>query len=173
MCRHEMDRRDMQRDYSRQPQIRKLLPQHTHERLADLMFQIIDLILVPLGGTSISPNRTDIDHAIPKLHKRAPLDGDIQIRDVVQDEVDQLLEPGLAEPLDEGVCCEGLAEFEGREAVLREAVVEEGGYVCIGGLAELFLLFYEVGTTDEADCYFLSEGVEEGKHFGGGFLCVA
>lgn len=82
--------------YSRQTQMPKLLPQHTDELLADLVFQIMNLILIPLLRTRIPPNRTNINHSIPKLHKRAPLDRDIQIRDIMQYKIHQFFVLGLA-----------------------------------------------------------------------------
>ena len=53
----------------------------------------------------------------------APLDGNVQIRQVVQDEVDQRLVLLLAEPVDKGLRRELLALLVRRQPVLREAVV--------------------------------------------------
>lgn len=64
-----------------------------------------------------------------------------------------------------------MAELVGCQAVLGEAEVEERGYVDGRG-AELFLLLDEVGAADEADGAFLTEGGEEGEHFGGDGLVV-
>lgn len=124
---------------SRQPQIRKLLPQNTNKSLSDLVLLIILIERIPLLHTSIPSNGRDINHAIPKLYKRAPLNGNIQIRDVMQDKLDELLVLVLAQPLDKRVRRERDAELEGREPVLREAEVEERSDVDGRG-AELFLL---------------------------------
>jgi len=58
----------------RQSQPSKLLPKDTHERLPYLVLLIIPLILIPLLHTRIPPNRTNINHPIPELNKRPPLD---------------------------------------------------------------------------------------------------
>lgn len=137
------------------------------------MLQIKPLIRRPLLITRIPPHRTNINHPIPELHKRAPLHRQLQIRDIMQDELDQLLVLLLADPRDEGLRREFLAQLVGREAVLREAEVEHG---CDGDVgaegAELLLLFGEVGAADEADGAFLAEGGEEGEDFGGYVLGV-
>ncbi len=134
------------------------------------MHLIIRLVIIPLLRTRIPPNRTDINHAIAKLHKRAPHHGQLQIRNVVQDEPHQLLVPGFADVGDEGVRGHLDAELVGCEAVLGEAEIEHVRDGRLGGVAELFLLFYEVGAADEADGYFLAEGGEEGGHFWGYIL---
>lgn len=128
---------------SRQPIIRKFLPQYGNKLLPHLMLIIILVKCEPLCQTSVPPYRAHIHHPIPKLDKRASLDGNIEIRHVMQHELDELLVFLLAEPADEGLRCNGSAELEGCEAVFREAEVEEGGYAD-GGRAELFLLFGEV-----------------------------
>ena len=104
------------------------------------MLQIEFLIVQSLLNTRVPPNRRNVDHAIPELDKRAGLDGDVQIGNVPQDEVDERRVFFLSQPADEGLRREGLPEFESRESVFREAVVEQRGYVDGGG-AELLLLF--------------------------------
>ena len=133
------------------------------------MLEIKLLILVALLNRSIPANRAHIDHAIAELHKRAALHGDVQISDVVQDEAHELLVVVLANPLDEAVRRERHAHADGRQAVLREAEVEERGDGGAGG-AELLLLLGEVGAADEADGDFVAEGGEELEHFGGDCL---
>jgi len=114
---------------------------------------------------------------VPKLDKGPPLDRDVDAGDVDEAEVDQLLVAVLAEPLDEAVAGQRLVEPVRREAVLREAEVEErrDGY---GGRAELFLLLGEVGASDllrwsdlglsrgvgvgVGSCYGAEEGGREG-----------
>ena len=107
----------------------KLLPQSRHELLPDLVLQIKLLIIIPLLSARIPANGADIDHPIPEFDEGASLDGDVKLREISQDEVHQLLVLVLAEPLDEGVRFERDAELECREAVFREAVVEERGDV--------------------------------------------
>jgi hypothetical protein len=154
------------RIYIRKPQIRELLPHSLHKLLANLVLKIKLLILVPLLHSSVPANRAHIDHAVPELDKRASLDRDIQIRNIVQDEAHELLVVVLADPLDERVRRERHAHADRGQAVLGEAEVEEVGDGDARG-AELFLLLGEVGAADEADGDFVAEGGEELEHLGG------
>jgi len=104
------------------------------------MLLIIALILVPLLDRRVPANGTNINHAIAELDEGAPLHGDIQIGDIMQDEVHQGLVFGLAEPLDERGRGERRARLEGREPVLGEAEVEERGDGHVGGPELLLLL---------------------------------
>lgn len=124
------------------------------------MLLVVFLILIPLLDARVPAHGRHIDHAVPKLDKRAPLDGHVEIRNVMQQDLDQLLVFLLADPLDEAVGRERHAEFVGCQPVLRKAEVEERRHGDRGG-AELFLLFGEVGAADEADGYFLAEGGEQ------------
>ena len=130
------------------------------------MLQIKLLILVALLHGSVPADRAHVDHAVPELDKRAALDGDVQVRDVVQDEAHELLVVVLADPLDERVRRERHAHADRRQAVLGEAEVEEVGDGDAGG-AELLLLLGQVGAADEADGDFVAEGGEELEHLGG------
>lgn len=118
-----------------------------------------------LGG-GISSHGGYIDHAVAEFDKRASLDGDVEIRHVVQDEVDEFLVFVFADPFDEAVGGEFLAELEGSEAVFRKAKVEEGCYGDAGWFADLFLLLVEVGAADESDGAFLTESGKDGEDFG-------
>jgi hypothetical protein len=151
---------------SRQPSIRKLLLEHGNKFFSNLVLLVVSFILIPLLHTRIPPHRTNINHPIPKLHKRAPLKRDLQIRNIMQNKPNQLLILFLPNPLNEAMGGERDAHFVGCEPVLGEAEVEHGRYGS-GGSAELLLLLGEVGAADEADGYFLAEVVEELEHFGG------
>ena len=78
-------------NYSRQAQTRELLLQCSYERLPNLVLLIIPFKLISLLYTYISANRTNIHHAIPELHKRAPLYRDIQVCNIMQNKLYQLL----------------------------------------------------------------------------------
>lgn len=138
--------------------------------LSDLGLLVKGLEVVPLLGAGVPADGGDVDHAVAELDKGSPLDGDVEVGDVVQAEVGEFLVLGLADPADEAVGGEGLAQLVGREAVLGEAVVEEGGDGDAGGLAELLFLLDEVGAADEADGALFAEGLEEGEDLGGGVL---
>lgn len=150
----------------RKTQIGELLLDSLHELLANLVLQVELLVVIALLHSGITANGADVDHAIAKLDESAALDWDVQVGDVVQDEAHELLVLVLSDPLDEAVAGEGHAHANGREAVLREAVVEEGRDGDAGG-AELLLLLGEVGAADEANGDFVAEGGEELQHFSG------
>ena len=150
----------------RKTQIGEVFLDRLHELFANLVLEIELLILVAFLNRGIPANRAHVDHAVAELDESAALHRDVQVGDVVQDELDQLLVVVLADPLDEAVRRERHAHADGRQAVLREAEVEEGGDGDAGG-AELLLLLGEVGAADEADGDFVAEGGEELQHLGG------
>ena len=107
-----------------------------------------------MKGQQICPDRTgpgsesSLDHAVTELDERSsarakeehqlsglvrctignvPLDGDVEVGDVVQDEPDELLVLFLAEPLDKALRLELLAETDRRQAVLGKAKVKVVG----------------------------------------------
>lgn len=148
----------------------ELLLQNRHELLPDLVLVVEGVEGQALLVARVPPHGAHVDHAVPELDKRAPLDGDVEVGDVVQAEVGQLLPPVLAQPLDEAVGGQLLAELVRREAVLGEAEVEERGDGDARGLAELLLLLGQVGAADEADGALLAEGRQHGEGFRGCFL---
>lgn len=105
----------------------------------------------------VCPDRTgpdsesSLDHAVTELDERSsarakeehqlsefwlmcatgerdvPLDGDVEVGDVVQDEPDELLVLFLAEPLDKALRLELLAETDRSQAVLGKAKVKVVG----------------------------------------------
>lgn len=91
----------------------------------------------------------------------------------MQDELDELFVFLLANPLDEAVGLELLAELVGGQAVLGETKVEERGHVhATRGIADLFLLFDEVGAADETDGAFLAQPREDVEDLGGCVLPI-
>lgn len=155
----------------RQAKIRELLLQCRNEGLTDLVLLIIHLILISLPHGCITSNRRNIDHAISILDECASLHWNVKVRNVMQDELDELLVSLLTNKLDKGVCCQRLTELVGCETVLGEAEVEKGGYWDVR-CAELLLLFGEVGTANETDGYFVAEEGEELEGlWGDGLLC--
>lgn len=156
---------------SRQIQAGELLLQGRDELLPDVMLLVVRLVLVSLRHARVPPDGAHVDHAVPELDKGAPLDGDVQVRHVVQDELDQLLVLRLADPLDEAVRRQGHAALEGREPVFGKAEIEEGGDRDLGR-AELLLLLGHVAAAYIADGAFLAERGKEGEHLCGGRLWV-
>lgn len=156
--------------YVRQAQVAEALAQLGDKLLADLGLLVVFVEGEALGVGGVPADGADVDHAVAELDKGAALDGDVKVGDVVQAEVGELLVVVLAEPLDEAVGGELLAQLVGRQAVLAEAEVEEGGDGDTGGLAELLLLLGEVGPADEADGALLAQGGEDGESLGGDLL---
>lgn len=127
------------------------LPESRDKLLSHLGVLVKGLKVISLLGARISAHGGDIDHAIAELDKGTPLHRDVQVGNVVKAEVCELLVLVLADPLDEAVAGHGLAELVGRQAILGEAEVEEGGDGDASGLAQLLLLLDEVGAADETD----------------------
>lgn len=154
----------------RKPQVAKLLLENRNKLLSNLGLLVVGLELVSLLCAGVSADGADVDHAVAELDEGSSLDGDVQVGNVVQDKVGQLLVLVLADPLDEAVGGQRLAQLVRGQAVLGEAVVEEGGDGHASGLAELLLLLDEVGAADEADGALLAESLEELEDFGRGIL---
>ena len=156
----------------RKPKILKLLPQHADHLLPDPSLPIKRFKRLPLLRTGVSADRTDVDHPVAKLHKGAPHHRHSilvvgQIGNVAEYELDEFLVARLAQPGDEGGGGQRLAHAVGDQTVLGKAVIEERGDGGGGRVADLFLLFDEVGAADEANGCLLAEGGEELEH--GGF----
>lgn len=158
---------DLPADGVGQVEVRELVLQGLDKGPPHASALVKGLEVVPLLGGGVPPDGRDVDHAVAELDKGAALDGDVEVRHVVQDEVDELLVLVLADPLDEAVGRQRLAQLVRRQAVLGEAEVEErrDGHVACR-LADLLLLLVEVGAADEADGAFLPEGGERGEDLG-------
>lgn len=159
-------KRDLPANGEGQAQMPKALAQLRDKRLADLVHLIVRLVVVALLDARVAADGRDVDHAVAELDKGAALDGDVEVSDVVQAEVDELLVLRLADPLDEAVGRERLAVLVRCQAVLREAEVEERLDVHVGR-AKLFLLLDQVAATHEADGGLLAETGEKLEHLGG------
>lgn len=124
----------------REPVVGELRSQRLHHLGSYPMLQVVLVVLMPLIIARVSADRTHVHHSVPELHEGTSLLRDVQVGDVMEAEVRELAVFLLAEPFDEGVGREGLAEAVGCEAVFREAEVEKRCYGD-GRTAELFLLF--------------------------------
>ncbi len=107
--------------------------------------------------------------SIPEFNKRPRLNGTLYIRNISQTEVHQLLILLLPQPPNEAVASQLLSKSNSRQAIFSEAEIEEAGDGD-GGCAELFLLFDEIGSANEAYGAFMAESGEELEHFGGDSL---
>lgn len=154
----------------RESEVSKLLPQSLDKRIADHCLLVVGLVLVSLVVAGIPANGTDVDHAVAELDKGAALDGNIEVGNVAEAEVDELLVGPFADVLDEAVGGQGLAELVRNQAVLGEAEVEETGDGDTSGAAKLLLLLDEVGAADKADGAFPAQLLEQSEHLGRGFL---
>lgn len=63
----------------------------------------VRLEFIPLVDRSIPANGAHIDHSIAELNESTPLLWDVQVRDVLEDEIDQLLVLLFSDPLYEAV----------------------------------------------------------------------
>jgi hypothetical protein len=68
-------------------------------RAPDVGLLVVLLKLVALLLAAVAADGRHVHHARAELDERAALDGDVQVRDVVQDEVDEALEVVLAKVL--------------------------------------------------------------------------
>lgn len=148
----------------------EFLLEHSDKLFAHLGVLVVGLKLVALLVAGVTADGADVDHAVAELDKGAALDGDVEVGNVVQHKVGELLVLGLAEPLDEAVGGQGLAELEGREAVFGEAEIKQRRDGRAGGPADLLLLLGEVGAADEADGALLAQSAQDGEDLGGGAL---
>jgi len=146
--------------YSRKTKVSEALLELLDKLGAHLVDLVVGLKVVALLGGGVAADGRDVDHAVAVLDEGAALDGDVEVGDVVQDEAHELLVLVLANPLDEAVGGELLAELVGRQAVLGEAEVEEGGDDRVG-VAELLLLLGQVAAADEADGTLLAQTCEQ------------
>ena len=116
----------MQRQrYARQAQVTEFLLEHLDKLGADASLLVEGLVLLPLGQAGIPADGTDVDHAVAEFDKGATLDGQVEVGDVVQDEVDELLVFLLAQPLYERRAGQRLAQSVRRKPVFREAKVKQ------------------------------------------------
>lgn len=99
--------------------------------------------LISLLHACVTADRADVDHAVAELNKGPALLRQFQIRHVSQHKVGQILIFVFAQPLDEAVAAERLAQTICGQSVLGEAEVEERGDIN-GGSSQLLLLLDEV-----------------------------
>jgi len=85
---------------------------------------VVGFELVAFCDRGVSSNGTDVDHPISELDKGAAFNGDIQIRDVMQDEVDERLIPVFANVLNKRLRRELCSQFVGGQPVLCESIIE-------------------------------------------------
>lgn len=128
-----------------------------------LTYTTIIVYLSHLRG--IPSDGRNIDHSIPKLDKRPPHHGHVQLGDVPQAELGQLLVLVLPQPADEALRIELLAILEGGETVFGKDVVELLGEIGRCDL-ELFAHLLEIAATHHTDDALGSEFGEQRVEFG-------
>lgn len=149
----------------RQIQMSKSLLQLLNKRGPDAVLEVVLLEGEALLEVRVAADGRDVDHAVAELDEGAALDGDVEVGDVVQDEVDELLVLGVADPLDEARARQRLAQLPGRQPVLAEAEVEHARHGAVGG-AQLLLLLREVRAAHVPDRHLLPERRERRQHVG-------
>ncbi len=135
----------------------ELLAQLLDEGLADLVLEVVVLVVEALLGGGVAADGGDVDHAVAELDEGAALDGDVEVGDVVQDEADELLVALLAEPADEAVARQRGAQLERRQPVLAEAEVEQARHRLARHRPELLLLLSQVRAPHEPDRHLLPQ----------------
>ena len=86
-------------------------------------FAVAPLELIALLLAAVAPDGADVEHAVAELHEGAALDWDVEVGDVDEDEVDELLELGLAQVLAEAGGLEQRPLLECHQAVLGEEIL--------------------------------------------------
>jgi len=144
--------------------VSKLFLQDLNESRANAVDFVISLEIVAFLYRRVTPDGTDIDHAIAELNKGSSFDREVNVGKVVKNEVDEDLVAILANILDEGLGGQLLAEAVGGQTILGKCEVK-----IIGDFATMdFQLFSDldkIGTTDKADNDALPELTEEINHF--------
>lgn len=84
---------DLSADRILEPVVRELLSECLDEGLANVVLPVVLFEMVPLLLGAVAADGGDVDESRSVLHKRAPFDGDVEVRDVVQAEVDECLQP--------------------------------------------------------------------------------
>ena len=74
-----------------------------HAPYASLLVK--DLKVIPLLLAAISSNRRHIDHALSELDECPPLDRNIQVSNVMEDEIDKSFDGSLAQLLFQALYC--------------------------------------------------------------------
>jgi hypothetical protein len=94
-----------------------------HACIPHLRLLVEFLEFVPLLLAAVPADGRHIQHPISELDEGAPLDGNIEICHIVQDEVDQLFELVLPKVLFQALNCKHFGALVRNEAILRERVV--------------------------------------------------
>ncbi len=123
-------------------------------------YQVEHFVVVSLRLGAVAADRRHVNHAISELNKSASLDGQVEVRDVVQAEVDQRLDVLLAQVAAEAVLSDQLAVLVGHQPILGEAIV----HLVDDVLPHLLLLLGQVGAPDDAHHHLGSQLGEEGLH---------
>lgn len=121
----------------------------------------IRLELIPLLHAGITSNGADIDHAISELNESTTLPGQLDVGNITKAEIGEILVLLLAEPLNEAVAVQRLAQAPGHEAVLGETEIEQAGDFG-GSIAQLLLLLNVVGAAD-LNGVFQLDSTEDGR----------
>lgn len=121
---------------------------------------------ISLVNTGTSPNRTNIDHAIAVFHKRATLLGQFDAGNIRKTEVDDILVSFLAQPLNEAITGQWLAQTNGSQSILGKTEIEKARNIDGRG-TDLLLLLDQIGASHEANRAPVAQLGKELEHFGG------
>mmetsp|Transcript_4710 Transcript_4710/g.6910 ORF Transcript_4710/g.6910 Transcript_4710/m.6910 type:complete len:257 (-) Transcript_4710:57-827(-) len=155
-------KRDLSPDAVRQSQIGKFLPHGSHHILTDVMLEVKLLKIIPLHAGAIAADGGDVEHSTAEFNESSTLDGNVDVRQILHDPIDEFLDILLAEEFGDGLDLEHLTILVGDESILAK-VVRKG---LDNAIAQLLFLLGQIGSTDDANGNFFREGFHEGHHIG-------
>lgn len=141
----------------------KVLLESIDKGLSDLVLLVVLFKLVSLLGRGVSAHRRYVDHTVSELNKSASSDGNVDVGQVAQDELDKLVVLVVADPVDERLRRKLLTQLVSGQAVFRKTVVE----VLQHALAQLLHLLGQVTATNKANHHLLSQGLQSFSHLVG------
>lgn len=89
------------------------------------MFQIVFLVIASFLLGTVPADGADVEHSCPVLNECASFDGDVEIGDVSQAEIDELLEFPFSQEILDGCCGERLFSLKALQPILCEGVINK------------------------------------------------
>lgn len=150
--------------YGRQSQIGKFLPHGNHHILTDVMLEVKLLKIIPLLAGAIAADGGGVEHSTAEFNESSTLDGNVDVRQILHDPIDEFLDILLAEKSGDALDLEHLTILVGDESIsILTKVVREG---LDNAIAQLLFLLGQIASTDDANGNFVREGFHEYHHIG-------
>mmetsp|Transcript_13087 Transcript_13087/g.15804 ORF Transcript_13087/g.15804 Transcript_13087/m.15804 type:complete len:218 (+) Transcript_13087:337-990(+) len=142
--------------------IRELLLECFHHLLPHPSTLIKLLELIAFFLTAVASNRRYVEHASTEFDEGPSLDGDLEIRDIVENEVDKLLQFLLAQEILQALLSKQSSSLRCDKSVLREKI-----FVLVGSIfTDLFLDLNQVRASDDPNVNSLAKFLHELEHTG-------